>query len=225
MQREEIAAVGDFRIIYTGLRLDQADLDVFQQVLHQARSTPLGHVVRFNRRDMLKHLGRAQGKSDRDWLLKSLSRLAACEIEISNGRLAFSGSLIQNQARDEEAGMHYIILDPKLATIYDQGWSPMPWEKRKALGRKQLAKWYQAFIAGQRNPLTFHIVELERLSCSNYSRQRRFRDELEQAAADVRSVGEDTVLLWDLKRKTVTITKTRWRNATAIPLQGDSGGD
>lgn len=117
MQREQIAAVGDLRIIFTGFRLDQADFEVYDQVLHLARQTTLGKSIKFNILEMLRALGRTKGKSDCNCLLKSLSRLSANEIDITNGKHSYAGSLIQEQGPDE-AGMHYIILNPKIMALF-----------------------------------------------------------------------------------------------------------
>lgn len=212
MTRQQIATVGDYRIIYTGIRLDQADLDVYEQVLHLARGTPLGQAVRFKTRVLLRALGRSEGKANRDWLLKSLSRLSACEIEVSNGKVAYAGSLIQEQGRDDVAGMHYIVLNLRLTALYQQGWAPVRWEERKALGKQQLAKWLHGFIQGQQKPLTFTIANLMELADSNYERERDFRKAFDAAAASLNKLGVELVVLWDVKRHMVTLTRTHWKS-------------
>lgn len=223
MTRQQIATVGDYRIIYTGIRLDQADLDVYEQVLHLARSTPLGHAVRFKTRALLRTLGRSEGKSDRDWLLKSLSRLSACEIEVSNGRMAYAGSLIHEQGRDDEAGTHYIVLNPRLAALYQQGWAPVRWEDRRALGKQQLAKWLHGFILGQQRPLTFSIANLMELANSNYERERDFRKAFDTAAAALNTFdwprraaaagGWESTSAWSAT-SAATPVRTSWASAT-----------
>jgi hypothetical protein len=210
LRREKIAAVGDFKIIYTGIRLDQADLDVYERVLHLARKTPLGEAVKFRTRDMLADLGRPAGKSGRDWLLKSLSQLAAGEIEVSNGKFAYAGSLIQEQGRDEEAGLHYIVLNPRLTALYGQGWSAVRQEHRLALGKQQLAKWLHGFIQGQRHPLTWNIREFEALANAHYKRSRDFRNAVGEAVESLNELGLDVVVRWDLKREKVTVTRGSW---------------
>lgn len=211
LTRERIAAVGDYRIIYTGIRLDQADLDVYEQILHLARKTNLGQPVRFRTRALLRTLGRAEGKSNREWLLRSLSRLSACEIEVGNGRATYAGSLIHEQGRDDEAGLHYIILNPRLTALYTQGWAAIRPEERKALGQQQLAKWLHGFLHGQRHPLTFDTDNLSKLAGGNYARQRDFRRAIDEAAASLNDLlGMQLLLVWDLKRNHVTFTRTSW---------------
>lgn len=213
--REAIAAVGDHRIIYTGHRLDQADLDVFQQILHIARSVPLGDEVKFNRREFLKQLGRSTGGSDREWLLNSLSRLSANQVEIENSHgQAYAGPLIAEQERDEVAGVHWVKLNPRLRSLYDQGYAKVSWEERRALAGKQLAQWLHGFVAGQIKPLTWKIAELQALCGSNFSRTFDFKTAMDKAAQFMNEELKHTImLLWDLKRGNVTITRSEWINA------------
>lgn len=216
VQREQIAAVGEYRIVMTGFRFDQGDLDVLQQLMHLARNAPLGAVVEFRSRDMLRAIGRDTGKSQREWLLRSLSRMKACDVEICKGHLAFSGSLIANHGRDESTGQHYVILDVGLLRLFEQGYSPVRWQQRLQLAGKPLAQWLHGFIAGQQRPLTWKVGDLMRYAHSSYSRVRDFRDALNDAANEVRSVGDPIFLDWSERRDTVTIGRR-------TPVEGQSG--
>jgi hypothetical protein len=223
VQREKIAAIGDYRIVYTGFRLDQADLDVFEHVLHMFRrgaGDALGNAVEFSTREMLKSIGRDAGKSQREWLLRSLSRLQACAVEIQKGPLAYSGSLIQEIARNDHDGTQTIMLNPRLTALFDQGYSQISWKQRQALGKRPLAQWLHGFIASQQRPLSFKLEDLARYSESGYARERDFRAALDEAAADIRAVGVDLVILWSKDFKTATFTRTSWKGATAMPLPG-----
>lgn len=210
VERKEVATVGDFRIIYTGFQLDQADLDVYQQVLQWAREVPLGQPVRFRTRELLQAIGRSTGKSGRDWLLRSLDRLKANSVEVAKGDLSYSGSLIQQQARDDEAGMHYVILEPSLSDLYAQGYSVINADTRMALGRNQLAKWLHGFVQGQQKPLTFDVARLMELANSHRKRPRNFCHDLDVAAELIRECGADVVLRWDSNRHQVTLSKAAW---------------
>ena len=211
LQREQIAAVGDFRIIYTGIRLDQSDLDVYEEVLHIANPKPLGQVIRFKTRELLRSLGRTEGSQNREWLYKSLSRLSACEIEISNGKSAYGGSLIQDQGRDEIAGIHYIVLNPRLNALFQQGYALNKREARKSLGRHQLAKWLHGFVLNQQHPLTFTIARLMELADSHYERERDFRKAMDAAATAINEIGVDLVMRWDVRNGNITLLRSRWK--------------
>ncbi|AGR71126.1 trfA family protein [Burkholderia pseudomallei MSHR303] len=47
MERESIACVSGVSIVYTGPRLDQSDLDVWEGALHLARVAKLGNRIDF----------------------------------------------------------------------------------------------------------------------------------------------------------------------------------
>lgn len=212
MTRSKIAAVGDYQITYTGHQLDQADLDTFEQVLFHARGS-LGKPVSFKTKPMLTQMKKGTGKSQRDWLLDSLSRLTACEVEIKCGSLAYAGSLIQEHGRDDETGTHFVMVNPRIARLFwneeTRGtFSTYRHEQRKQLGKKQLAKWLHGFMAGNTRPLTFAVASLMELSGSKIKLPRQFRAAVDTAADDVNAVltGRAIHLVWDLKRKTVTLS-------------------
>src|SRR5437764_6673116 len=73
-----ITSVNGIRIKYTGGQLEQSDLDVWEQVLHLARQSPLGTVCQFKAGSFLKSIGRSRGKANYTWLSLVLSRLTAC---------------------------------------------------------------------------------------------------------------------------------------------------
>lgn len=221
VEREPIAAVGGYKIIYTGFRLDQSDLDVFEQCIHLSRQRPLGQPVLIRTRDLLQQVGRSTGKSDREWLLRSLSRLKACEVEIQKGHTAYSGSLIHEQGRDDAAGMHYICLHPRLTKLFDQGYSQVVWNQRMKLAGKPLAQWLHGFVAASLRPLSFHVTDLMRYAQSSYARTRDFRAALDDAAAEIREAGVPLVIFWSADHKTATFSRSDLKgSATAIPQEG-----
>ncbi|MBS0174319.1 MAG: hypothetical protein JSR64_09820 [Nitrospira sp.] len=223
VQREKIASISGYKIIYTGFRLDQADLDVFEHVLHMFRrgtGDSLGHAVKFSTREMLKAIGRDAGKSQREWLLRSLSRLQACAVEIQKDHLAYSGALIQEIARNDDDGTQVLILNPRLMALFDAGYSQISWKQRQALSKRPLAQWLHGFVSNQQRPLSFKLEDLAKYADSGYARERDFRNALDAAAADIRSVGIDLVILWSKDFKTATFTRTSWKGATAVPPPG-----
>ena len=63
MDRELIAAQDGITIRYTGKQLGQSDLDVWEQVLHLARTQALGTECHFTAHGFLKALGRQTGRA------------------------------------------------------------------------------------------------------------------------------------------------------------------
>ena len=102
MLRKELVSTQDgVTIRYTGAQLDQADLDVWEQALHLARTQALGTECYFTAHGFLKALGRATGKQNHEWLKAAFARLAATAVEITSGRRTYFGSLIDGGVRDE----------------------------------------------------------------------------------------------------------------------------
>ncbi len=60
LSRERIASLEGVEILYTGERLDQGDLDVWQAVLHIARLQGLGDECRATAYQLLKILGKTK---------------------------------------------------------------------------------------------------------------------------------------------------------------------
>jgi hypothetical protein len=58
VEREVFASVQGIDILYTGPRLDQSDLDVWQGALHLARLAPLGNRIEFTEKSFLRLIGR-----------------------------------------------------------------------------------------------------------------------------------------------------------------------
>src|SRR3990167_8346897 len=54
IEREPIASLGGIAILYTGPRLDQSDLDVWEGALHLARLAKLGDRIDFTEKGFLR---------------------------------------------------------------------------------------------------------------------------------------------------------------------------
>lgn len=126
LQRQPIASLEGVSIIYTGVRLDQSDLDVWEGVLHLSRCSELGAHIEFTARGLLRligrggHNGESIGKSDREWLKNVLSRLKATSVEIQQGPYAYGGSLIDEYFRDDSSGRYVLILNPRVKAIFSR---------------------------------------------------------------------------------------------------------
>ncbi len=95
MKRELLAVQQGMEIRFTGMQLDQSDLDVWEQALHLARMHPLGTLCEFTAHAFLKALGRSTGKPMHEWLKDVFHRLTACAVEIKQGPHVYVGSLIE----------------------------------------------------------------------------------------------------------------------------------
>jgi len=188
LDREVIAAVGGVVIRFTGERLDQADLDVWEHCIHLTREQGLGAYLTFSAHSFLKAIGRpTDGRSHR-WLRASLKRLHNSEVEISVRRPSspeegYQGRLLKRWEIADK-GRHLIRLDPKLAVLYEgHQWTKLVWQQRHRLKGHPLAQWLHGFFSTHREPLPYKVETLRKLCGSEMKELRYFRKELREAMA------------------------------------------
>ena len=191
MRRQELIATQDgVTIRYTGEQLDQADLDVWEQTLHLARTQALGTECHFTAHGFLKSLGRSTGKHNHDWLKASLVRLAGAVVEITSGRRTYFGTLVEGGMRDEDTGRYVVEINPKLAKFYGRTqWTQIDWEQRQRLRGKPLALWLHGFYASHAAPYPLSVAYLHKLSGSQTKQLRYFKKNLTQALRDLEAGG------------------------------------
>ena len=190
MDREVVAAQRGVTVRFTGMQLDQADLDVWEQALHLARTQALGTQVRFTEKGFLKALGRQTGKSDREWLRSAFERLTGAVVRISDGRRTYFGTLIEGGLRDEATGHTVLEINPKLAAFYGRSqWTQLDWEQRQQLRGKPLALWLHGFYASHAAPHPLSVAYLHKLSGSQTKQLWKFKQNLTQALRDLAGVG------------------------------------
>ena len=136
---EQLAALDGIEIRYTGQRLDQGDLDVWESVLHAVRLQELGSQCRLTSYALLKLMGKTDTGKNRATLHKRITRLRAGTVELKQGRYVYIGGLIGEAFKDEETQEWVIELNPKLRALYggDQ-FTQVDWGVRHALDGRQL---------------------------------------------------------------------------------------
>lgn len=181
MFKEKLASSAGVKIIFTGFRLDQADLDVWQRALHISRES-LGQQIRFTSGSFLKAIGRNSSGASHEWLKDSLTRLQSAVVEMTDGTKTFSGQLVHNYYIDEITKECVIELNPKLSAIFDKdSWTGLDWEQRKALKGKPLALWLHGFYSTHENPFDYKVETLWRLCGSEAKELFHFREQLGEA--------------------------------------------
>ena len=189
LDRELLAAQDGITIRYTGWQLTQSDLDVWEQVLHLARTQALGTRCRFTERGFLKALGRQPGGQNVDWLRSAFARLGSALVEISDGRLTYGGSLLEFY-RDESTGDTVLEINPKLAPFFGSTrWTQIDWDQRQLLRNKPLALWLHGFYASHAAPHALTVEYLHKLSGSQTKRLRKFKENLTQALQALEAAG------------------------------------
>lgn len=188
-QRELLACQKGLQIRFTGIQLDQSDLDVWEQALHLARHHPLGTRCEFSVYGFLKALGRKTGKSEHEWLKNSFARLMGCGVELTNQqeRKTYGGSLLEF-LRDDDSGRYVVIFNPKILTLYEGGWTAIDWQARQLLRGKPLALWLHGYLASHAKPYPIKIETLRTFSGSNNKAVRFFKRKLIAALNELKKI-------------------------------------
>lgn len=178
---EQLAALDGIEIRYTGQRLDQGDLDVWESVLHAVRLQELGSQCRLTSYALLKLMGKTDTGKNRATLNKRITRLVASALTVKQGRYSYIGSLLSFAAKDEETQEWVIELDAKLRPLFaaDQ-FTQIEWVVRHELDGKPLAQWLHGFYASHAKPFPMKVETLLRL-CGSESELRRYRQTLGDA--------------------------------------------
>lgn len=183
---EQLAALDGIEIRYTGQRLDQGDLDVWESVLHAVRLQEMGSQCRLTSYALLKLMGKTDTGKNRATLHKRITRLRAGTVELKQGRYVYIGGLIGEAFKDEETQEWVIELNPKLRALYggDQ-FTQVDWSVRHALDGKPLAQWLHGFYASHAKPYPMKIETLHRLCGSEATLMSDFAKTLRKALDDV----------------------------------------
>jgi hypothetical protein len=191
LERQEIHAQEGVKIIYTGARLDQGDLDVWETVLHVVRVQALGDECRVTAYQLLKMLGKTDTGINRDTLERRLSRMKATGVDVSVGRYGYEGSLIDEVYRDKKTREYVIRLNPKLSVLFaaDQ-FTQIDWSVRHALDGKPLAQWLHGYYASHAKPFPVRMDTLLRLAGSEDASPSSARQTLRKALDAVTEASE-----------------------------------
>lgn len=188
---ESLAAVEGIEVTYTGQRLDQGDLDVWEAVLHAVRFQDLGSQCRVTSYALLKLIGKPDSGKNRQTLQKRITRLRGGTLTLRQGPYTYIGGLIQEAFKDDETQEWVIELNPKLLRLYgsDQ-FTMVDWSVRRALHGKPLAQWIHGFYSSHAAPFPIRIETLHKLCGSEAAEIWKFNQTLRKALDDVQAAHE-----------------------------------
>lgn len=183
---EQLAAIDGIEIRYTGQRLDQGDLDVWESVLHAVRVQEIGGRCRVTSYALLKLMGKTDTGKNRATLNKRITRLVASALTIKQGRYTYIGGLIRFAAKDEKTQQWVIELDEKLRPLFaaDQ-FTHVEWAVRHKLDGKPLAQWLHGFYASHAAPFPMRKETLLRLAGAENENPRSANQKLRKALDEV----------------------------------------
>lgn len=174
-----------FSLVYTGERLTQSDLDVWETILHLAKDQNLGNKIYYTENSFLKKMGRSTGGKDKQWLKGVLSKLNATGVEITfkdKKTYSFEGSLLSQVYRERDTERFVLVLEPKLHRLFEEGNTWFPWEDRQKIGkRKPLAQWLHGYISSHAKWYPHKVGTLRDYAGSQTKEVREFKKSLKKA--------------------------------------------
>ena len=203
-KRVRLKTQQDVEIHFTGMQLNQGDLDVWELCLHRAREHPLGSQCRFTLYSFLKGLGRTDGRHDYEWLRDSLDRLSSCTVHITYNDTTFSSSLVQGSLHRRNRNEYWLQLSPELVKLYKSGWwTSINYAERQQLRGKPLALWLHGYYSSHNRPYPIKPSTLRELSGSSTKNPTTFRANLAKALDAVRDVGG--IVAWQYDGKLIHV--------------------
>ena len=182
MEAEEITAQDGIQIRYTGQRLDQGDLDIWENVLHLCRDQAMGSQCRFTGYSMFKLLGMTDTGKNRETLHTRLLRLRANAIEIEQGRYSYIGGLLDEAYKDKDTHEYVVVLNPQLRAFFDGNlFTQFDRNVRHALAGQQLAQWLHGYYASHAQPFPVKVETLHKLCGSESVEMWKYTQTLRKA--------------------------------------------
>jgi hypothetical protein len=180
-----------FTIHFDGEQLDQADCDVFMQLVHEARGKTLGEPFVLNRADFLDRIGRANGGKNYGWLDNAFERLTKAHLKVESARYKLNTNLLLRTLVDKETGQFQAVLDREIIKMFSGAeYSLLDWHKRTMIERRvDLAKWLQNFACSHERGLQRWVVANLRHWSGYNSPLRKFREALHEALTELQRVG------------------------------------
>lgn len=209
-KRTLLVSVKGTEIRFKGERLNQTDLDVWESIIHLARSNPLGTKVKFTAHSLLTLLGRHHGREQHEQLKEDITRLTGAVVEITSKEqgMAFGGTLVQNYYRDEFENAYVIELSPQLLTLYDAGSTYIDWTERQLLGNAYLAKWLHGFYSTHAAPYPYKVESLRDLCGAKTSQRLTDFRKLLRTALDLLVAKGTSITGWEIdKNDCVLVTR------------------
>lgn len=185
-----IFSQGDIEITYSGQRLTQAHLDIYEGVMHLAREQQEGKRIQFTAHSLLKLVGRRTGGQDRKRLALTLTDLTATSVKIrhKSGKV-YWGSLLPEGTHDEETGVYSVSINRDLIKFFESGFTLIELEQRHMLARSPLAQHLHGWVLSHVKPYPVTVGYLMELSGSDTKELWKFRQNLKIALQRLVDIG------------------------------------
>ena len=206
--KEAVLASQDGIVVkYTGEQLNQADLDVWETIVHLGRDQPLGTLASFTAHGLLKEMGMPTGNSQHKQLHSTLLRLTACAVEVSHDGKTYFGPLIKSGAKDEVTRHYAIELNKGIIKLFGENqWTALDWKQRQELRAQPLAQALHAFYSSHREPFAVKLETLQAYTGSRNKQAASFKRQVKIALEQLVTVGFLTT--FEIKGSLVSVKRS-----------------
>lgn len=220
MKEQVLASLSGITVKFTGEQLNQADMDIWEQLVHIGRERPLGHTCDFTAHGILKALKLSTGGKDHKHLHSTIIRLAACAVEVSHEGRTYFGPLIKSGVKDELSHHYRIELNRDLIKIFGENqWTALDWSQRLSLKRHPLAQALHAFYSSHRQPFPMKLATLKDLTGSRNSQPASFKRQVKAALTVLVEIGflaSFEIITDKVKGDSVSVTRISVRDTMHI---------
>jgi hypothetical protein len=170
--REKVNSQTGYEIFLTGEETDEADRDVYLNVVRLYSNIVPGTHCRVSIRSFLNDIGRSYGKPNREWLFQSLKRLANLRLEIRFNLPTVKGfyaggifNILAISGGDRQDGILSFSIPSDFIRFFMKDYTKIPMKKRLALVGEgsQMAKRIQTFVYTHDSPYPMKLETLQPL--------------------------------------------------------------
>ncbi|MGB4075542.1 plasmid replication initiator TrfA [Pseudomonas sp.] len=189
LERAEIFAQNPTSVRYTGKRLSQTDHDVWITLLHLSRNDNIDQPLRASAYALLKQQNKTDTGANRATLYKSLDRLKASAVEITDSRYSYTGSLIDSIYKDKSSREIVVSLNSNLIRLFGSGkYTQVDWSIRRSLTNKPLAQWLYGYYSSHAEPIPVSVEILLKMAGSEDSSDSSAENNLRRALNSLKLV-------------------------------------
>lgn len=183
VSRRPLQTISSKRVLFSGERLDQSDLDILLVLLARARESGVrpGEAFRMGAAEILKPIRRRTDKQGRAWLKKRLFRLEAGRLMVHDSRFSYATQLISKFLYDHEEHDVVAVMDRELQKAFTTDRLPQLVRERSCLGADSFAKWLHALAWSMEQPFSVSPEGLFRLCGLPVAKRPAFAGALDHA--------------------------------------------
>jgi hypothetical protein len=193
----KLVSRADACIQYWGEQLDEAQADVYMQVMYEATKHPLGEPFVINVAAFLRAMGRSTSGRDYEWLFKAMRAMSIATLVIEahkpNGHGGYklggakSFHLIEWFDYDADAEAYMVKIDPRWQRVYgSKEFALVDWEKRLQITQGQdMAKALQRLIATSDESVQRYALEWLKAKFEYGGRLRDFKASISRSVQEL----------------------------------------